>query len=778
MGIDYGTSTCKLAYASPPLKKGGDPVVKNFSFSRFGTDASPRFPSSIVFDGSRKRQAPKVLAGFEAERMLEKLHGRGGDVLEFVMSPKMDLGEGIVYPFAPMEFSEPCDLCALTLDSMVKAFEKKLRTRRSRCRFLVTVPSSFSSTQREELIEALNRIGIVSMDDLLVDEPNAAFLGLTGYPAMYAMLRGAGGGHLLIVDFGAGTCDLSVLKIRDDPTNDPFGVNLTNIGINDFARLGGNDIDRAVAEEVLESEIGDLAAAPVDELTCRERQLRQISLSAKRLKEFLLDRGHLLRKRKSRDDVVRIGMMGTLQGRTRAKNVHYSGKQLAGIIDGILGRTGGDRISLKGLIHNVLGKARIAPEAISAVLLAGGSARLFEESYFRSFFLEMFPGLAEKKLIYTDDHDLLVSRGAAVECLYRHHLRRSLIRPICPGDIGVRTAEGLHRVLLPAGTSLPAPNQEDERVEERLFVPDPKPSTMRIPIAVRRFGEWVTVETWLVMLPAEFRSNEPLIFHCSMTKEKILKVEFRSDVRTGESFSKTCTRWLHGKEPTPRENRVNGMRQRMKEQVGAGGELAPATFIALVKEEYEAGMYDTVRSRCEYLIQNMGDRFSARQLASLWNLYGLASEHRLDVKTALSAYRKAADLSPTDWVFNYNVGVTYLWSYRNRTSAVPCLRKAVECQGAEAAAWYWYGRVLEEGGDQSESRICFNRAWDMLSRGFSGDGNVAAIRLFRDVCDKLGLAYPDGLREALSRPARPEPEDCQESLFDNGDIVRYAPVEA
>ena len=42
--------------------------------------------------------------------------------------------------------------------------------------------------------------------------------------------------------------DISVLKISEDFSNEPFGVEILNIAINDYEELGGNTIDYDIAE--------------------------------------------------------------------------------------------------------------------------------------------------------------------------------------------------------------------------------------------------------------------------------------------------------------------------------------------------------------------------------------------------------------------------------------------------------------------------------------------------------------------------------------------------
>ena len=56
---------------------------------------------------------------------------------------------------------------------------------------------------------------------------------------------------MLVFDFGAGTCDISILEIGVDYK----GVYSKNLSISKFEKLGGNDIDRYIAYEILYPEL-------------------------------------------------------------------------------------------------------------------------------------------------------------------------------------------------------------------------------------------------------------------------------------------------------------------------------------------------------------------------------------------------------------------------------------------------------------------------------------------------------------------------------------------
>ena len=203
IGIDYGTTTCKMAYITPPLRKNikSVPTVENVSFTIDGNETSKRYPSSVLFESKNKINIRK---GFEVNKIFKNDRKLNSLKYELVVSPKLDLGKGIFYPIAPPDFCEPQDLVYLTLNEMLTEFERT-GIKRKNCKVLVTVPSSFGVHQRKEIIQGIEKLNIDIDDNSLVDEPNAAFLGLMPSPLFSTSIKRADSKHVIIIDFGGGT---------------------------------------------------------------------------------------------------------------------------------------------------------------------------------------------------------------------------------------------------------------------------------------------------------------------------------------------------------------------------------------------------------------------------------------------------------------------------------------------------------------------------------------------------------------------------------------------
>jgi molecular chaperone DnaK len=84
----------------------------------------------------------------------------------------------------------------------------------------------------------------------LIDEPNAAFLSYVQKSNIENNpLRIPDGDNpkVLVFDFGAGTCDVSIIELGKDLN----GIYSKNLSISKFEKIGGDDLDRFIALEYL-----------------------------------------------------------------------------------------------------------------------------------------------------------------------------------------------------------------------------------------------------------------------------------------------------------------------------------------------------------------------------------------------------------------------------------------------------------------------------------------------------------------------------------------------
>ncbi|MBN8789871.1 MAG: Hsp70 family protein, partial [Terrimonas sp.] len=131
---------------------------------------------------------------------------------------KLDLGidRHPLYPDAvSKELDIPAKVAGKVLNFCRIGFTKSKETRLYNA--VITVPASFQMNQRKDVIEASALANIELSNQMLIDEPNAAFIGyfnsLSQAEKENFLLKGGKAKKVLVFDIGGGTCDLSILEI-------------------------------------------------------------------------------------------------------------------------------------------------------------------------------------------------------------------------------------------------------------------------------------------------------------------------------------------------------------------------------------------------------------------------------------------------------------------------------------------------------------------------------------------------------------------------------------
>ncbi|HUH05399.1 MAG TPA: Hsp70 family protein [Kofleriaceae bacterium] len=242
----------------------------------------------------------------------------------------------------PIVVSRARRLTVPQLSGLVLDYVTKLTTRQHDARVteaVITVPANFKDAQRRATREAGERAGLEVMR--LVNEPTAAALAYG-----YSERRDE---NVAIYDFGGGTFDVSIMRIRGDT----FEV-LASDG--DFF-LGGDDLDRALAEH-LAAELNrthrlDVRGQPL--------AMTRLMIAAEQIKQYL---SHEQQAEGTVDQLV-------VEGAARALSLPFaiSRKTLEHLIAGYVDRT-------IQLCRNVITAARLRVRDLSAVICVGGSTRI------------------------------------------------------------------------------------------------------------------------------------------------------------------------------------------------------------------------------------------------------------------------------------------------------------------------------------------------------------------------------------------------------------------
>ena len=215
LGIDLGTGNTAAA-----CSVFSDGKISTVLIPLNDTRTGYSMKSSVAFD-----ESDRMFTGKEADRLIRQ--GRVAGARSF----KTRMGTEYLYR-SYSNFHSPVELSAIVLgrvkDISEKYMNKKLRDA------VIAVPARFGQNQRNATAEAASIAGIKVKQ--MVSEPTAAAI------AYRYKNTGIDDKTVLVFDMGAGTTDVSIVRIK--------GKNFTVLGTYGNMNLGGNAIDDAIAERI------------------------------------------------------------------------------------------------------------------------------------------------------------------------------------------------------------------------------------------------------------------------------------------------------------------------------------------------------------------------------------------------------------------------------------------------------------------------------------------------------------------------------------------------
>ncbi len=401
VGIDLGTTNSIVAYV-----RDGSPAAL------ISCDGTALLPSVVHYASNGA-----VLVGRAAKAQLTRDPGHT------IASAKRFMGKGAsdpetqrlgAYSFATPKNDEearsvrfdvgraitPVEVSAEILKSLKQSAADQLRGVGG---VVITVPAYFDDAQRQATKDAGRLAGLEVLR--LLNEPTAA--------ALAYGLEQKQNGLFAVYDLGGGTFDVTVLFLED-------GVFQVKSSGGDSA-LGGDDMDRAVAEVLLEQ-----MGAAVGE---RQADVVALALSAAReLKHALTE---------SAEASIELPAKG---GATITAKLTRA--ELDALIAPLLERTG-------KACRRALRDAGVEPKQLDGVILVGGSTRV---PRVRSYVAEVFGQEPRCEL----DPELVVAYGAALQAdLLSRDDSEVLLLDVLPLSLGIETMGGGVDKILPRNTTIP-----------------------------------------------------------------------------------------------------------------------------------------------------------------------------------------------------------------------------------------------------------------------------------------------------------------------------------
>ena len=238
-GIDLGTTTtvtCVVDAKDVNLKNSLTVPVKHINVKQ----QSPYEYDNDIYDS----KVASIVAFSNGKTYV------GSNLYHLKGRPGFDFKKNIFYhwklelgidhhPMYPNSISEKVDMPYKIAGGILNYVKKVGLQKDTLENTIITVPASFQANQRNDVLKAAKMAKIQISDQMLIDEPNAAFLGYFNRlpdSEKSDWSHHVRNSNVMIVDFGGGTLDLSILNV--DFKYDT-GITISNIAISRYNDLGG-----------------------------------------------------------------------------------------------------------------------------------------------------------------------------------------------------------------------------------------------------------------------------------------------------------------------------------------------------------------------------------------------------------------------------------------------------------------------------------------------------------------------------------------------------------
>lgn len=702
IGIDFGTSTTVISQANLEEGKVNISEVPIRQPKELGGEITHYLINSVLAWKNKK-----LIWGQDAYRLKPMLHEGINVFSSFKM--KLGLAIGPTYPKTVLTSVREHTPTIETAEDATREFfrevlaslTKELNTKDlENYRFTFTVPASFEANQRRSLIQSLEENNIFEDQLCLIDEPNAAFLSFLyecthkkQEPTFLKKLQSSDA-NIVVYDFGAGTCDISILKVG--LTGNSFQSR--NLAISRFTALGGDNIDRAIAEHILIPQL--LQSNPEFEPSLRDKEevlIPSLQATAERLKIIVIkwmvqNQLHSLDQLDNYSDVeftdLQINPITIRKKYTL--NLNEPKLKVAAFRD-IMEDFVGDYDGLHTPLHIVspiadaLDKSKLHKEDIDGVLFIGGSSQnpLVQESVMN--YINEFSNNAQA--IIPSDLRSHVSLGAAIHSFSYHGLDIDFIQPITSESIYIITKNEVLETIIPASSPVPNPSA----FETTLVVANHKQSSIELPICVGNKNKLLGIIT-IDSDNKYFNIGDEVHVTASINQEKLLNITASV---AGKTVASSILNPLSNEELTETESKLLKAKQAFNQDL-LDYKSRPRIHVvkAYADAALEAGAYELAAELYQG-IERMDENDTYDYSTTICYAYARGGRPNLANKWANLAYKRKPNA-----VNAYNLSCRYSGDEQERY-----LRLALEHDSSFTKALIVLGRILHYRGDEEGQEL-------------------------------------------------------------------------
>jgi len=725
IGIDFGTSTTVVSVATVDKAKKEiktEPIWLDQDLEDGASMSSEKIPTVIAWYKERP------LVGQGAANLKYQLK-KGVNVW---YSFKMELGVDVGPTYYNSELDRNSAFPILYPRDAAKVFFRYLKARIDRhvrenklppnVQYAVSIPASFEANQRKELIQALEQNGISINKQSLIDEPNAAFLSYVQFSSAENNPLAIPDGYnpkILVFDFGAGTCDVSILELGKDLK----GIYSKNLSISKFEKIGGDNIDRLIATEHLFPQMLNENGRKKEDFRTAEKKhiITRLLKTAEQLKILICENialqanNRTLPATATSKAYVSLGnsiKIDTRKGYLTLTEPRLSYAEFSEVMKVFLKSTNSlmpyrteivededyEFGAIFSPVQSALKKASLSKDEIDYVLLIGGSCKNpYVQAALKAYF-------NESDLVVPRDLQTHVSAGAAIHSLVYNGFGKNIIQPITSEPLIVITKDETPKVIMRAGTHIPC----DLIVIDDLATSRDGQKAVELPICVGSVNK--LLYNIQIVSPDQqgFKRGTPVKLEMEITTDKLLVA--RATV-AGQQVMPDSLNPFANKELTTEQRIVLQAERQVNIEAEQNGGKPTRQGLEKLYRAYEKTGNDL---KAAETLEDLNELYpSVRNFNEIGVLYSRAGYDEKALKYYEKGY-KANKNAVT--AFNY----AYKLRDRDRSKFREILEESLLLDPDSPHSLYELGRLLKEKNDPKGKKM-IEKAFETWKRKFEMD---------------------------------------------------------